>query len=74
MRWELHFVPMPLECHGHLFLTHANAFQVVKRPMDLNTIKQQIDNGEITTTRGFEHAVMLMVNNAIMYNDKAHFV
>lgn len=42
--------------------------------MDLQTIKNKIDNGEIETTRDFEHAVMLMVNNAIMYNDKEHFV
>jgi bromodomain-containing protein 8 len=48
--------------------------QVVKRPMDLQTIKIKIDSGEIETTRDFEHAVMLMVNNAVMYNDKEHFV
>ncbi|KAJ8983048.1 hypothetical protein NQ317_013253 [Molorchus minor] len=41
---------------------------VVYRPMDLLTIKKNIENGTIRTTLEFKRDTMLMFQNAIMYN------
>ena len=41
---------------------------VIFRPMDLSTIKKNIENGTIRTTTHFQRDVMLMFQNAIMYN------
>lgn len=41
------------------------------RPVDLLSIKKNIDNGTIRTTLEFKRDVMLMFTNAIMYN-KSH--
>ncbi|XP_030766567.1 bromodomain-containing protein 8 [Sitophilus oryzae] len=41
---------------------------LVYRPMDLLTIKKNIDNGVIRTSLEFKRDVMLMFTNAIMYN------
>ncbi|EFA07156.1 hypothetical protein TcasGA2_TC010150 [Tribolium castaneum] len=41
---------------------------VVYRPMDLLTIRKNIENGAIRTTQEFQRDVLLMLNNAIMYN------
>lgn len=41
---------------------------VVYRPMDMQTIKKNIDNGIIRTSLEFKRDVMLMFTNAIMYN------
>lgn len=41
---------------------------VVFRPMDLSTIKKNIDNGTIRTTRQFQRDMLLMFQNALMYN------
>ncbi|XP_064631214.1 bromodomain-containing protein 8-like isoform X2 [Lineus longissimus] len=42
---------------------------VVLRPMDLSLIKKNIDSGQIRTTTEFQHDMMLMFTNAIMYNN-----
>lgn len=42
--------------------------------MDLGTIKKNVDNGVIRSTRDFEHAVLLMFSNALMYNSAGEFV
>ena len=47
---------------------------VVKRPMDLSTIKKNIENGSIKSTVEFQRDVMLMFTNAIMYNSSNHDV
>lgn len=47
---------------------------VVYRPMDLQTIKKNIENGTIRTTLEFKRDVMLMFTNAIMYNKTNDFV
>ncbi|XP_012288386.1 bromodomain-containing protein 8 [Orussus abietinus] len=47
---------------------------VVFRPMDLLTIKKNIDNGTIRSTSHFQRDVMLMFQNAIMYNKHDTFV
>lgn len=41
---------------------------VVYRPMDLQTIRKNIESGAIKTTQEFQRDVLLMLNNAIMYN------
>ncbi|XP_049884112.1 bromodomain-containing protein 8-like isoform X2 [Pectinophora gossypiella] len=47
---------------------------VVKRPMDLTTIRRNIDSGAIRTTAEFQRDVLLMLNNALMYNSSSHSV
>ncbi len=47
---------------------------VVKRPMDLSTIKKNIEAGSIKSTIEFQRDVMLMFTNAIMYNSSNHDV
>ncbi|PZC70448.1 hypothetical protein B5X24_HaOG216184, partial [Helicoverpa armigera] len=47
---------------------------VVKRPMDLSTIRRNIDNGVIRTTEQFQRDVLLMLSNALMYNSSEHSV
>jgi len=47
---------------------------VIKRPMDLSTIKKNLDNGNIRTTPEFQRDIMLMFTNAIMYNHEGHNV
>ncbi|GJQ66506.1 putative bromo domain protein [Trypoxylus dichotomus] len=41
---------------------------IVYRPMDLQAIRKNIDNGTIRTTTEFQRDVLLMFTNAIMYN------
>ncbi|XP_039314804.1 bromodomain-containing protein 8 isoform X2 [Solenopsis invicta] len=48
---------------------HAPGYHsVIFRPMDLSTIKKNIDNGTIRSNTHFQRDVMLMFQNAIMYN------
>ncbi|XP_071445307.1 bromodomain-containing protein 8-like [Hetaerina americana] len=47
---------------------------VVYRPVDLYTIKKNVENGVIRTTAHFQRDVMLMFLNAIMYNSSDHDV
>uniref|UniRef100_A0A224YUR5 Bromodomain-containing protein 8 n=1 Tax=Rhipicephalus zambeziensis TaxID=60191 RepID=A0A224YUR5_9ACAR len=47
---------------------------IVYRPMDLLTIKKNIENGYIKTTLEFQRDMMLMFQNAIMYNSSDHDV
>jgi len=42
--------------------------EIVKRPMDLKTIKARIKDGIITTSLEFQRDVFLMFANAMMYN------
>ncbi|XP_017779659.1 PREDICTED: bromodomain-containing protein 8-like [Nicrophorus vespilloides] len=41
---------------------------VVKRPMDFQTLRKNIESGTIRSTTEFQRDVLLMFNNAIMYN------
>ncbi|KAJ9075050.1 hypothetical protein DSO57_1000333 [Entomophthora muscae] len=43
-------------------------YSIVKRPMDLSTIQSRIKNGVITTTEEFTRDVLLMCQNALMFN------
>ncbi|XP_053201249.1 bromodomain-containing protein 8-like [Panonychus citri] len=47
---------------------------VVYRPMDLASIRKKIENGQIKTTAEFQRDMMLMFQNAIMYNSVDHDV
>jgi bromodomain-containing protein 8 len=47
---------------------------VVYRPMDLNSMKRNIDTGTIKSTKEFQRDIMLMFTNAIMYNSSNHDV
>ncbi|XP_024882371.1 bromodomain-containing protein 8-like isoform X3 [Temnothorax curvispinosus] len=47
---------------------------VIFRPMDLSTIKKNIDNGTIRSTMHFQRDVMVMFQNAIMYNKHDTFI
>eukprot|EP00074_Homo_sapiens_P113547 XP_024310108.1 bromodomain-containing protein 8 isoform X17 [Homo sapiens] len=43
-------------------------------PMDLSTIKKNIENGLIRSTAEFQRDIMLMFQNAVMYNSSDHDV
>ncbi|XP_062309782.1 LOW QUALITY PROTEIN: bromodomain-containing protein 8 [Osmerus eperlanus] len=47
---------------------------IVHRPMDLSTIKKNIETGQIRTTAEFQRDIMLMFQNAVMYNSSDHDV
>ncbi|XP_066929496.1 bromodomain-containing protein 8-like isoform X3 [Clytia hemisphaerica] len=47
---------------------------IIFRPMDLSLIKKNIETGVITTTTEFQRDIMLMFQNALMYNRKEHDV
>lgn len=60
--------------NGSLFLNPIKRsdapdyFDIVKRPMDLKTIKQRIRDGTISDLVEFERDVYLTFANAMMYN------
>ena len=45
-------------------------FNVVKKPMDLSTIKQRLDDGHYSNPQEFTDDMWLMFNNAWLYNKK----
>ncbi|XP_065411313.1 bromodomain-containing protein 8-like [Chrysemys picta bellii] len=47
---------------------------VVRRPMDLTNIKRRLSKGQIWTTAQFQRDLMLMFQNAVMYNSSDHHV
>ena len=49
-------------------------FWLLCRPMDMMSIKKNIENGSIRTTAEFQRDMMLMFTNAIMYNSSNHDV
>uniref|UniRef100_A0A8C7YCW3 Bromodomain-containing protein 8 n=1 Tax=Oryzias sinensis TaxID=183150 RepID=A0A8C7YCW3_9TELE len=48
--------------------------RIVHRPMDLATLKKNIETGLIRTTAEFQRDIMLMFQNAVMYNGLDHDV
>ena len=55
----------------HNPIKHSEApdyHEMVKRPMDLKTIKARIKDGSITNSQEFQRDVYLMFANAMMYN------
>uniref|UniRef100_A0A663MPX6 Bromo domain-containing protein n=1 Tax=Athene cunicularia TaxID=194338 RepID=A0A663MPX6_ATHCN len=47
---------------------------VVKRPMDLTSIKRRLSKGHIQSMAQFQRDLMLMFQNAVMYNSFNHHV
>ncbi|XP_068884620.1 bromodomain-containing protein 8-like isoform X2 [Aphelocoma coerulescens] len=47
---------------------------VVKRPMDLTSIKRRLSKGHIQSVMQFQCDLMLMFQNAVMYNSSNHHV
>ncbi|KAK3597742.1 hypothetical protein CHS0354_006097 [Potamilus streckersoni] len=47
---------------------------IVLRPIDLSTVKKNIENGVIRTTQELQRDMMLMFTNAVMYNSSNHDV
>ncbi|TRY90116.1 hypothetical protein DNTS_031606, partial [Danionella cerebrum] len=47
---------------------------IVHRPMDLSAIKKNIESGQIRSTAEFQRDIMLMFQNAVMYNSSDHDV
>uniref|UniRef100_A0A8C3TZ40 Bromo domain-containing protein n=2 Tax=Catharus ustulatus TaxID=91951 RepID=A0A8C3TZ40_CATUS len=47
---------------------------VVKRPMDLSSIKRRLAKGHIQSVMQFQCDLMLMFQNAVMYNNSDHHV
>eukprot|EP00794_Sanderia_malayensis_P005432 gene5432-6111_t len=47
---------------------------IIKRPIDLSTIKKNIETGALKTTNEFQRDMMLMFQNALMYNRADHDV
>ncbi|XP_048343310.1 bromodomain-containing protein 8-like [Sphaerodactylus townsendi] len=47
---------------------------VVKRPVDLSSIKKSLSKGLIQNMVQFQHDLMLMFQNAVMYNSSNHHI
>ncbi|KAL6610823.1 Bromodomain-containing protein [Neocallimastix sp. 'constans'] len=45
-------------------------YDIIKKPMDLNSIKQRVKDGVIKSTIEFHRDVMLMCTNSLMYNQE----
>ncbi|KAL4705077.1 hypothetical protein ACJJTC_002725, partial [Scirpophaga incertulas] len=48
--------------------------RAIRRPMDLSTIRRNIDTGFVRTTSEFQRDILLMLSNALMYNSSEHSV
>ncbi|KAL3110558.1 hypothetical protein niasHT_020029 [Heterodera trifolii] len=46
----------------------------IKKPMDLKTLKTNIESGEVNTLGKFSYAILKMFANAVMYNSTGHYV
>jgi len=44
--------------------------EIVKKPMDLKTIKNKIKDGSIANLDDMQNAMLLMFTNALLYNDE----
>jgi len=68
--------------HGWVFNTPVDPvelglddyFQVIKRPMDLGTIKKRLDNGCYHSIDDFHNDVFLTFDNAMLYNPEGSVV
>lgn len=58
----------------HLPLLSDDSAPSCFRPMDLSAIKKNIESGVIRTTAEFQRDIMLMFQNAVMYNSSDHDV
>ncbi|KAJ1475073.1 Bromodomain-containing protein [Baffinella frigidus] len=68
--------------HGWVFMEPVDPIKlqipdyldVIKRPMDLGTVKTNLSAGQIHTPEQFKDDVMLTFANAMRYNPAAHDV
>eukprot|EP00285_Hemiselmis_virescens_P018245 CAMPEP_0173391220 /NCGR_PEP_ID=MMETSP1356-20130122/17859_1 /TAXON_ID=77927 ORGANISM="Hemiselmis virescens, Strain PCC157" /NCGR_SAMPLE_ID=MMETSP1356 /ASSEMBLY_ACC=CAM_ASM_000847 /LENGTH=122 /DNA_ID=CAMNT_0014348797 /DNA_START=44 /DNA_END=409 /DNA_ORIENTATION=- len=68
--------------HGWIFgepvdpikLQIPDYFDVIKRPMDLGTVKANMDSNKITTPEQFRDDVLVTFQNAMKYNPPTHDV
>ena len=66
--------------HSAIFLSPVtediapNYSQIVYKPKDLTSLKQQIETGKITSVADFQLQLMIMFQNALMYNGREHTV
>lgn len=44
-------------------------FDIVKRPMDLSTVKRRMEEGIVTSPEEFYDDMLLICNNAVLFND-----
>ncbi|XP_078488414.1 uncharacterized protein LOC100175561 isoform X2 [Ciona intestinalis] len=51
-----------------------NYSDIVYRAMDLSTLKKNLETGVVRTTTDFQRDLMLMFQNALMYNNREHDV
>ena len=78
---EVHKV---LQCHQHGWVFNnpvdpvelglPDYFEVIKRPMDLGTIKKKLENGCYHSLEEFESHVHLTFDNAMLYNPEGSVV
>ncbi|XP_044018384.1 histone acetyltransferase p300-like [Aphidius gifuensis] len=61
----------PVDPHA---LCIPDYFDIVKKPMDLSTIKKKLDAGEYRAPLDYCHDVWLMFDNAWLYNNKTSSV
>ncbi|KAJ2383617.1 hypothetical protein GGI23_007105, partial [Coemansia sp. RSA 2559] len=76
--WKKNITMVWRELSGHRFgsmfinpiksADAPNYYDVIRKPMDLKTIKNRVRDEEITTTAEFYRDVMHMLMNALMYN------
>ncbi|ODV84458.1 hypothetical protein CANARDRAFT_29006 [[Candida] arabinofermentans NRRL YB-2248] len=52
-----------------------NYYQIIKKPMDLNTVMKKLKNFQYTNKKEFVEDLMLIWNNCLTYNsDPSHFI
>ena len=54
--------------------TRASELLLMCRPMDLTSIKKNIEGGVVRTDIEFQRDILLMFQNALMYNSSDHDV
>ncbi|EKX49800.1 hypothetical protein GUITHDRAFT_67457 [Guillardia theta CCMP2712] len=68
--------------HGWVFsepvdpvkLNIPDYLEIIKKPMDLGTVRTHLDNGTITNPEEFKTNVVLTFDNAMRYNPSNHDV
>lgn len=51
-----------------------NYYAVIKRPMDLRTLRENLGKGIYSTVESFEAAFYLIIENSILFNGLGHKV
>lgn len=49
-------------------------FEIIKKPMDLSTVKKKLLNGEYVSIKQWENEVRLIFTNSILYNGETHLL